>query len=115
MVIDVEELNELQQRVASGDLPDVTQISALVAEVWRLKTLLRGKGIELDTARAEGKELEQILELLAAENDLLRSEVEKLKAIQTLPKCPLEGRWSNCAVRTSKGEASASANPTENT
>lgn len=109
MGFDAEELKQLQQRIVSGDLPDVMQINALVAELWRIKTLIRGKTIELDAARAEAAELEQILELLIVENDALRTEVEKLKTIQSLRSCQLEGRWSNCAVRIHKGGPTATS------
>ncbi len=102
MSIDAEELTELQEQIKAGDVPDASQVDALVTEIWRLKTLLRGKAIELDTARAEASELEQLLEALVAENDSLRAEVEKLKSIQSLTTCQLEGRWSNCAVRMRK-------------
>ncbi|HVN91068.1 MAG TPA: hypothetical protein VMT61_14745 [Candidatus Binataceae bacterium] len=102
MSIDAEGLNELQQQIRSGDLPDASQIDALVTEIWRLKTLLRGKAIELDAARSESSDLERLLEALIAENDSLRAEIEQLKAVHGLPVCQLEGRWSNCAVRLRK-------------
>jgi len=102
MGIGAEELNDLQQQIKSGDLPDVSQIDALVTEVWRLKTLVRGKAIELDAARSEAGELQRLLETLVAENESLRTEIEQLKAVHGLPVCQLEGRWSNCAVRLRK-------------
>jgi hypothetical protein len=46
--------------------------------------------------------LEVELRNLIEANQLLRAEVEQLKAVHGLPQCELENRWSNCAVRMRK-------------
>ncbi len=108
MALGAEELNDLQQQIASGYATDERQVAALVAEVWRLKTLIRSKTIELDAARAEAGELGSLLEMLLEENEAQKAEIENLKAVHGLPGCQLEGRWSNCAVRLRKcGESTS--------
>ncbi len=109
MALGAEELNDLQQQIASGYATDERQVAALVAEVWRLKALVRGKTIELDSVRAEAGELESLLEILLEENDALKAEIEESKAIHGLPVCQLEGRWSNCAVRMRKANETSPA------
>ena len=94
----VEELNELQQQLDQGKLLDATQCAALLAEVWRLKTMNTGKAIEVRTARDESHQAGTALSEMRAENEALRLQLEQLKAINGLAACELEARWSNCAV-----------------
>ena len=102
MAINIEDLNDFQQQLKRGQAPQVGQCDALIAEIWRLKTLVSGKTIEMQTARDEARELEVLLKALMHENEALRAEIEQLKSIHGLPSCQLEGRWSDCAVRMRK-------------
>jgi len=99
----VDELNELQQLLDQGHLLDAQQCAALLAEVWRLKTVNSSKAIEARLAREEADQVAAALNVTRAENDALRRELEQLIAIKGLPVCELETRWSNCAVRKRKG------------
>ncbi len=98
----VEKLSELQQQLENGQPLEPGQCATLVAEVWRLKTVIAGKTMEVRTARDEARDLQASLESARAENESLRREVEELKDIHGLPVCELENRWSNCAVRMRK-------------
>jgi len=103
--VTVEKLSELQQKLEEGQPLDPGQCATLVAEVWRLKTVIAGKTMEVRTARDEARELQTSLDSARAENETLRREVEELKDIHGLPACELENRWSNCAVRMRKRAA----------
>jgi hypothetical protein len=99
----VEDLNELQQLLDQGHLLDAQQCAALLAEVWRFKTVNSSKVIEARLAREEADQIAATLNITRAENEALRRELEQLTAINGLPVCELETRWSNCAVRKRKG------------
>ena len=101
----VEKLNDLQQKLDEGQPLDAGQCATLMAEVWRLKTVIAGKTMETRTARDEARELQLSLDTARTENESLRREVEELKDIHGLPACELENRWSNCAVRMRKRAA----------
>lgn len=101
----VEKLDELQQKLEDGQPLDPGQCAKLIAEVWRLKTVIAGRTIEARTARDEVRELEVSLETARVENETLRCAVQELTDIHGLPACDLEKRWSNCAVRLRKRAA----------
>lgn len=98
----VEELNEFQAQVDQGKPLDDAQCAALLAEVWRLKTVQTSKGIESRVARDEAERARAALDEALAENAKLRDDLERMTAINGLPVCELETRWSNCAVRQKK-------------
>ena len=99
----VDELNELQQLFDQGGVPDGRQCAALLAEIWKLKTVNSSKAIEARVAREEADQITAALNIARAENTALRLELEQLTALNGLPGCELETRWSNCAVRMRKG------------
>jgi hypothetical protein len=99
----VEELNELQQVLDQGHALDGSQCAALLAELWKLKTVNSSKAIEARVAREEADQTTTALNAARGENTALRLELERLTAINGLPGCELESRWSNCAVRMRKG------------
>ena len=103
--VTVEKLSELQQKMEDGQALDPGQCATLIAEVWRLKTVIAGKTMEARTAHDEARDFQQALETARTENEALRREVEELKDIHGLPACELENRWSNCAVRIRKRAA----------
>ncbi|HVN91069.1 MAG TPA: hypothetical protein VMT61_14750 [Candidatus Binataceae bacterium] len=101
----IEQLNELEQRLAAGEHLDNSECAALLAELWRLKTSVASKVIERDVALDESSRLQAALNEANATIVELRSELELLKAIRDLGTCPLENRWTNCAVRMRKAAA----------
>lgn len=108
----VEELEELQQQLDKGQPLDPSQCAALLTEVWRLKTVNTSKAIEARVAREESDQATTAMNEARAENKALRLEAEQLQAINGLPICELEGRWSNCAVRKKKGTNGGTQLPT---
>lgn len=103
--VTVDKLNEFQQILDEGRPLDQAQCATLLAEVWRLKTVIAGKTMEARTARDEARELEFSLDTARTENASLRRELEETKEIHGLAACDLENRWSNCAVRMKKRAA----------
>ena len=99
----VDELNELQQLLDQGHALDASQCAALLAEVWKLKTVNSSKAIEARVAREEADQITTGLSAVRAENAALRRELDQLTALNGLPGCELETRWSNCSVRMRKG------------
>jgi len=98
----VERLTELQQKLTDGQLLDNAECFALISELWRLKASIASKLIERDVARDESIKTQAALDDATAALDALRREFDELKAIRGLAACPLENRWSNCAIRTRK-------------
>jgi hypothetical protein len=97
-----ERLEELQQNINELKSLNLEECAALIGEVWRLKSALAAKDIEVsywrdahDQVRTDRDRLIEADRLLQAENDLLSS-------VHGLPSCELENRWSNCAVRRRK-------------
>jgi predicted RNase H-like nuclease (RuvC/YqgF family) len=103
--VTVDKLNELQQMLDEGRPLDQAQCAMLIAEIWRLKTVIAGKTMEARAAHDEARELELSLDRARMENENLRRELEDTKEIHGLPACDLENRWSNCAVRMKKRAA----------
>lgn len=100
--MNIEKLEELQRDVNAQRLPGLQDCSALIGEVWRLKTAMTAKDLEIGYFRDGYGRLETELRNVIEANRLLRAEVDQLKAIHGLPQCDLENRWSNCAVRMRK-------------
>ena len=67
--VTAEKLNELQEKLDKGQPLDPGLCATLIAEVWRLKTVIAGKTMEARTARDEGRELQASLDGARAEND----------------------------------------------
>jgi DNA repair exonuclease SbcCD ATPase subunit len=98
----VEKLQELQEDINAQRLLRLEDCAALLGEVWRLKTGLSAKDLEVSYWRGCHEQVKAELERMAEANQLLRSENEQLIAVHGLPNCYLENRWSNCAVRMRK-------------
>jgi hypothetical protein len=98
----VERLNELQQKLTDGQLLDNAECFALISELWRLKASIASKMIERDVARDESTKTQTALDEATAALDSVRRELDELKANRGLYACPLENRWSKCAVRMRK-------------
>jgi hypothetical protein len=100
--VTADELNEFQQKLERGEMLTAKQCAGLVAEIWRLKTVIAGKTMEAQSARSEAHEAQLQLETAGNDNAELRRDVTELREIHGLPSCALENRWSNCAVRMRK-------------
>jgi hypothetical protein len=98
----IERLEGIQRDISEQRLPQLEDCAALISEVWRLRTALSGKDLEVSYWRDSHHELEAELQGMAAANQLLTAEIGQFKAIHRLPGCELETRWSNCAVRLRK-------------
>jgi hypothetical protein len=98
----VEQLNELQQKLATGQSLSDAECLALITELWRLKASLASKMLERDVAREEAVHVQTALDEANAALESVRQELEELKGVGDLKACPLENRWSNCAIRKRK-------------
>lgn len=98
----VEKLEELQRDIDAQRALPLEDCAALVGEIWRLKTAITAKDIEINYWRDGHGQLKTELTNMAEANQLLHTEIDELKAIHGLPVCELENRWSNCAVRMRK-------------
>jgi regulator of replication initiation timing len=111
--MNIEKLEELQRDVNAQRLPGLEDCSALIGEVWRLKTAMTAKDLEIGYLRDGYGRLEAELRNMIEANQLLRAEVDQLKAVHGLPQCDLENRWSNCAVRMRKSRETGLSVPVE--
>ena len=100
-----DKLTELQEKLESNQPLDADQCAALVAEVWRLKTVIAGKTIELRALQDEARALQLALDDARTDQAAIQREIDELKEIHGLPACELEQRWTNCAVRLRKRAA----------
>ena len=98
----IERLEELQQSVNALQSINSEEGAALIGEIWRLRTAQAGKELEVSYLKDGHDRLEAELDRLREANRLLQAENDHLKKIHGLPKCDLENRWSNCAVRMRK-------------
>jgi len=98
----VDKLEELQRNIDAQHALPLEDCATLVGEIWRLKTAMTAKDLEINYWRDGHGQLKTELAEMAASNQLLQDEIEELKTIHGLPVCELENRWSNCAVRMRK-------------
>ena len=94
-----ETLLEFEEELKAGRALSVDQCLALMGELWRLKTGLAGKNMGLSYWRDSYNEVKCDLDRVTDENLRLNEELSRLAAVIALPRCELESRWSNCAVR----------------
>lgn len=97
-----EKLEEIQRKLDEHQQPAVADYSALIAEVWWLRTALTGKELEVAYWQDRHNQASSALANATDTLKLVNSEIEELKAVHGLPSCYLENRWSNCAVRLRK-------------
>jgi hypothetical protein len=95
-------LIELEESLNRGKPLGIDESLALVNEIWRLKTALTGKNIDLGYWRDSYTQSKAECERIIAENHRLNEEIGALMALIGLPNCELENRWSNCALRRVK-------------
>jgi hypothetical protein len=100
--MNVDKLEELQQIIESKGTLSPEDCVSLVGEIWRLKTSITAKDLEINYWRDGHGHLKHELESMTHANQLLQNEVDELKSVHGLPVCELENRWSNCAVRMRK-------------
>jgi hypothetical protein len=100
--MNVDRLEELQQIIDGQRALSLEDCSALVGEIWRLKTAMTAKDLEINYWRDSHEQVKGQLANVTQANELLQDEVNELKNIHGLPVCELENRWSNCAVRMRK-------------
>jgi hypothetical protein len=100
--MNVDKLEELQSTIDAQRALPLEDCAALVGEIWRLKTAMTAKDLEINYWRDGHGQLKHELAGMTEANQALRSEVDELKSIHGLPVCELENRWSNCAVRMRK-------------
>ncbi len=98
----IERLEELQQDVNGQRSLSIQDCAALIGEVWRLRAALTAKELEVSYLRDSRDELQAELDRMTETARLLRADNDQLKSVHGLPKCDLENRWSNCAVRMRK-------------
>ena len=100
--MNVEKLDQIQRSINSGEAVSREDSSALVAEVWRLRTALSAKSIEADYWRMSTEDSKRELEAAVEAKQALQLEFDQHKALHGLVKCDLENRWSNCMIRMRK-------------
>jgi hypothetical protein len=98
----IERLEELQQSINALRSLNPEEGAALIGEIWRLRTAQTGKELEVSYLKDGHDRLKAELDLMSEANRRLQAENDQLKSTHGLPKCDLENRWSNCAVRMRK-------------
>jgi hypothetical protein len=98
----VEKLEELHQNINALRSLTLEECTALIGEVWRLRTMQTAKDLEVSYWKDGHERLMAELDRVTESNRLLQAENDQLKSIHGLPHCDLENRWSNCAVRMRK-------------
>ena len=98
----IERLEELQQSINALRPINPEEGAALIGEIWRLRIAQTGKELEVNCLKDEHDWLTAELDRISEANRLLQAENDQLKSTHGLPKCDLENRWSNCAVRMRK-------------
>ena len=97
-----ETLLEFEEKLKAGRTLGVDESLALMSELWRLKTARAGKNMGMGYWRDSCNQAKNDLEHVLEENRRLNEELSRLAAVIALPRCELESRWSNCAVRRLK-------------
>jgi len=100
--MNVDKLEELQRSIDAQRILSLDECATLIGEVWRLKTALTAKDLEINYWRDGHDQLKLELADANESNQSLRDEVDELKSVHGLAACELENRWSNCAVRLKK-------------
>jgi hypothetical protein len=100
--MNIERLEKFQQDVNSQQLLGLDDCAALIGEIWRLRTANTAKELEVNYWQHLHSDVSGELSRMKEANQLLRADIDALKAVHGLPKCDLENRWSNCAVRVRK-------------
>jgi hypothetical protein len=98
----IKRLEELQQSINALRSIDPEEGAALIGEIWRLRTAQTGKELEVSYLKDRHDRLKAELDHISEANRLLQAENDQLKSTYALPRCDLENRWSNCAVRMRK-------------
>ena len=99
-----ETLLVLQVGIDAGQPLRLEDCATLICEVWRLKTALIGKTLEVEYWQKNYDDLAAELNGATQANESLRRENEWLKSTSGLARCYFENTWSNCAVRRCKHE-----------
>ncbi len=97
-----EALLEFEEHLKAGRPLTVEECLALLSELWRLKTALAGKNMGMSYWRDSYTQAKSDLDRVTDENRRLNEEMSHFAAVIALPRCELESRWSNCAVRRLK-------------
>jgi len=100
--VKAETLIEFEEHLKAGRPLAVDDCLALMSELWRLKTALAGKNMGMSYWRDSYDQAKSDLDRVTDENRYLNEEMSRLAAVIALPRCELESRWSNCAVRRLK-------------
>jgi hypothetical protein len=108
-----EELEELKQSLDDGQLFDDSQCQALLAEVWRLKTMVTNRSIEARVAREEANQTRAALRSARSDSEALRQEISRLNMVGNVMVCELADRWSNCAMMRRKCAEEADLSPAD--
>jgi len=98
----IERLEELQSKIDALRSLNPEECAALLGEIWRLRTVQTAKKLEVAYLKDVQDRLKAELDRMSESNHLLQAENDQLKSVHGLPKCDLENRWSNCAVRMRK-------------
>ena len=98
----IERLEELQQSINALRSINPEEGAALIGEIWRLRTAQTAKQLEVSYLKDGHDRLKAELDRMCEANRLLQAENDQLKSTYALPRCDLENRWSNCAVRMRK-------------
>jgi hypothetical protein len=99
----IERLEELQQSINALRSINPEEAAALIGEIWRLRTAQTAKQLEVSYLNDGHDRMKAELDRISGANRLLQAENDQLKSIRGLPKCDLENRRSNCAVRMRNG------------
>jgi hypothetical protein len=100
--VKIERLEELQHSINALRSINPEEGAALIGEIWRLRTAQTAKQLEVSYMKDDHDRLKAELDRISEANRLLQAENDQLKSAHGLPKCDLENRWSNCAVRMRK-------------